>query len=279
VEGLGVSLPMGLPARAFYFLMRISPPAIRSRMWKRLYQRMAKSQTDPRFRFMNYGYVDDFPVSLLEEDEQDRLFIQLYEMNVRDSSLKGKQVLEIGSGRGGGASWIAKTYSPEKLVAVDYSGEAVKLCSNWYSNQDNLEFLEGNAEILPFNDESFHIVYNVESSHCYGDIPAFLREAFRVLIAGGKLCWTDMRDQSTMDKMEAQFIQAGFVIESCRDVTGNVIDALNLIEQDRKRMIHQSAPKSLRKSFETFGGVPGTPIYESLKSGRIKYFRYLLSKS
>ena len=103
---------------------------------------MAKSQTDPRFRFMNYGYVDDFPVSLLEEDEQDRLFIQLYEMNVRDSSLKGKQVLEIGSGRGGGASWIAKTYSPEKLVAVDYSGESVKLCSNWYSNLENLEFLD-----------------------------------------------------------------------------------------------------------------------------------------
>tara|TARA_Y100001934_G_scaffold282524_1_gene396682 strand:- start:2347 stop:3159 length:813 start_codon:yes stop_codon:yes gene_type:complete len=269
---------MGLPARAFYLLMRIAPPRIRSRMWNRLYQRMAKSQTDPTFRFMNYGYIDDFEVNLDEEDEKDRLFIQLYEMNVRDVSLKDKHVLEVGSGRGGGASWIAKTFSPERLVAVDYSGEAVKLCSNWYSSQENLEFITGNAEMLPLPDESFHIVYNVESSHCYGDIPKFLSEAFRVLIPGGNLCWTDMRDQSTMENMEAQFTEAGFVVETSRDVTGNVIDALNLIEEDRKMMIRKSAPRSLRKSFETFGGVPGTPIYEALKSGRIKYFRYLLSK-
>jgi hypothetical protein len=43
-------------------------------------------------------------------------------------------------------------------------------------------------------------------------------------------------------------------------------------------MIRQSSPASLRKSFETFGGVPGTPVYEALKSGKIQYFRYLLSK-
>jgi len=61
-------------------------------------------------------------------------------------------------------------------------------------------------------------------------------------------------------------------------VTKNVVDALDLIDEGRREMIRQSSPASLRKSFETFGGVPGTPVYEALKSGKIQYFRYLLSK-
>ena len=121
-------------------------------------------------------------------------------------------------------------------------------------------------------------MYNVESSHCYADIPAFISEVFRVLKSGGKFCWTDMRDKKTMEKMHQNFVQAGFTIESWTDVTENVVSALDIIDEGRREMIRQSAPPSLRRSFETFGGVPGTPIYEALKSGRIQYFRYLLCK-
>mgnify|MGYP003316586773 FL=1 len=87
-----------------------------------------------------------------------------------------------------------------------------------------------------------------------------------------------MRDKKTMEKMHQIFVQAGFTIESWTDVTENVVDALDIIDEGRREMSRQSAPPSLRKSFETFGGVPGTPVYEALKSGRIQYFRYLLYK-
>lgn len=239
---------------------------------------MARSQKDPGFRFMNYGFSDDSDLQLSEADEPDRLFIQLYNMNIRDVEIEGKEVLEIGSGRGGGASWIARTYNPKSLVALDYSEEAVKLSKNLFTIQDNLEFKVGNAQDLPLSDDSFDIVYNVESSHCYANIPEFLKEVFRVLKPNGKFCWTDMRDSGTMKEMHDQFTQVGFNIESRADVTKNVIKALNLIDEGRRNMIRKSAPASLRKSFETFGGVPGTPIYEALKSGKIQYFRYLLSK-
>ena len=78
--------------------------------------------------------------------------------------------------------------------------------------------------------------------------------------------------------MHEQFLESGFSIESRADVTDNVVDALDMIDEGRREMIRQSSPASLRKSFETFGGVPGTPIYEALKNGKIQYFRYLLSK-
>ena len=278
VEGVGASLAMGLPARAFYTVMRLVPSGIRMRMWRGLYQRMARSQTDPSFRFMNYGFTDGTQLELLEGDETDRLFIQLYNMNIRDVDMGGQEVLEVGSGRGGGASWIARTYHPKSLVAVDYSAEAVALSQEWFSDQANLEFREGNAQDLPLPDESFDVVYNVESSHCYANIPDFLSEVFRVLRPGGRFCWTDMRDTRTMEGMHEQFLEAGFSIESRADVTENVVAALDMIDEGRREMIRQSSPASLRKSFETFGGVPGTPIYEALKGGKIQYFRYLLSK-
>ncbi|MAS88469.1 MAG: methyltransferase type 11 [Euryarchaeota archaeon] len=278
VEGIGANLAMGFPARVFYTVMRFVPSGFRMRMWRGLYQRIARSQTDPSFRFMNYGFTDEAELQLSEGDESNRLFIQLYNMNIKDVEIEGKEVLEIGSGRGGGASWIARTYNPKSLLAVDYSAEAVRLSQGWFAEQENLEFKEGNAQDLSLPDDSFDIAYNVESSHCYANIPDFLKEVFRVLRPGGKFCWTDMRDSRTMEKMHGQFLETGFSIESRADVTKNVTDALNLIDEERREMIRQSAPASLRKSFETFGGVPGTPIFEALKSGKIQYFRYLLCK-
>ena len=278
VEGIGAYLSTGIPARIFYSVMRLAPPRVRMRMWRGLYQRMAKSQKDSNFRFMNYGFTDGDELELSPEDEEDRLFIQLYNMNIRDVEIEGKEVLEVGSGRGGGASWISRKYNPKSLIAVDYSDEAVSLSKGWFSDQDNLEFRVGNAQQLPFPEQSFDIVYNVESSHCYADIPTFISEVFRVLKIGGKFCWTDMRDKKAMEKMHHNFAQAGFIIETWTDVTENVVDALDIIDEGRREMIRQRAPPSLRRSFETFGGVPGTPVYEALKSGRIQYYRYLLCK-
>ena len=278
VEDVGAILPMGIPARIFYIAMRLSPPSIRSRMWKALYQKMANSESDSEFRFMNYGFIDECPIKLEESDEPDRMFIQLYHMNVRDIELFDKDVLEIGSGRGGGASWIAKSMNPKSLVAIDYSGHAIKLCKDWYAEQENLTFIEGNAEKIPLESESFDIVYNVESSHCYANVPAFLKEASRVLKPGGFFCWTDIRDRETMSEMEKQFLDSGFKIESKEEITDNVVAALRKIEKGRRKQIQDKAPTFLRKSFETFGGVPVTPVFESFNNGKLNYFRYLLSK-
>ena len=180
----GVSLRLGLPARIFATMLMIFPGKVGDRMWRWWYQRLAKAKAWGDFGFMNYGFIDEDQPVLEPEDESDRLFIQLYHMNIRDVELSGKQVLEVGSGRGGGAHWVARTYAPKRLTALDYSAAAVKLCTRMYGRQQNLEFVEGNAMKLPFEDNSFDVLYNVESSHCYSDMAAFIHEAFRVLRPG-----------------------------------------------------------------------------------------------
>ena len=57
-----------------------------------------------------------------------------------------------------------------------------------------LDFIEGNAEHLPFPDESFDAVINIESSHTYPHFSRFLTEVARVLRPGGHFLYTDVRN-------------------------------------------------------------------------------------
>jgi len=269
---------MGLPARAFVIMLRMAPGGIQNRMWKWWYQKMAKANDDSAFRFMNYGFEDGKGPELEDVDEPNRMFIQLYSMNIRGVDIEGKQVLEVGSGRGGGASWIAKTHSPTKLIGVDFSAKAVGHCKQWYADQTNLEFIEGNAQSLPFEDETFDVVYNVESSHCYGDMSAFVSQAYRVLKPGGMFCWTDLRDSKTMDTLPSVFKSKGFEIVESADVVQEVICALDEINEAKMKAIEEQVPQSVRRSFETFAGIKGTPVYEGFVSGSMAYHRHLMRK-
>ena len=278
MESIGDKMSMGIPARIFATLLKISPSSIQNRLWKWWYQRISKAHNKVEFRFMNYGYIDSEIPELDSSDEAYRLFIQLYHMNIRDVSLENKEVLEVGSGRGGGASWVAKTMKPSSLIGLDFSREAVSLCNKWYE-QENLDFREGNAQDLPFQNNSFDVVYNVESSHCYGDMSKFVSEVFRVLKNGGSFCWTDFRDEETMEKTEKIFTNSGFSIVSKKEITQEVIQALDMINDTKKERISKLVPRIIRRSFETFAGVQGTPVYESFKSGKLRYYRYQLIKN
>jgi ubiquinone/menaquinone biosynthesis C-methylase UbiE len=278
MENIGVKMKTGIPARIFATLLKFSPASLQNRLWKWWYQKLSKSHNKKDFRFMNYGFIDNSPPTLTTEDEPYRLFIQLYYMNIKNVELNEREVLEVGSGRGGGASWIAKSMQPSSLTGVDFSGEAVSLCNNWYKNQNNLTFIEGNAEDLPFSDSSFDVVYNVESSHCYGNVSKFVEEAYRVLRDGGSFCWTDFRDDKTMELTEQIFLDAGFNIVSKKDITQEVLDALDSINDAKKERISELVPKSIRRSFETFAGVQGTPVYEAFKNQKLKYFCFQMSK-
>ena len=241
-------------------------------MWKWWYQRLAKAHGRADFRFMNYGYKDGKELKLLKEDEPNRLFIQLYNMNIRDVDLKGKEVVEVGSGRGGGASWIAKTYNPKSLMAFDFSKDAVGLASNWYSSQKNLSFKIGNAEDLPLKDNSKDIIYNVESSHCYGNVKAFVKEVYRSLKAGGNFCWTDFRDKESMEKLNEIFLKAGFEIVSKKEITKEVLDALDDINDTKVKGINESVPMGMKKALR-----PLLEFKELLFMRRLKLETYIIT--
>lgn len=64
--------------------------------------------------FMNWGYEEDPPMALPLDaaDEPGRYAIQLYHRVANQTDLAGKNVLEVGCGHGGGASYLVRTLRP-----------------------------------------------------------------------------------------------------------------------------------------------------------------------
>ena len=127
--------------------------------------------------FLNYGYEEDPPMALplAASDEPNRFFIQQYHRTATQADLSGKRVLEVGCGHGGGASYLMRTLHPASYTGLDLNPAAIALCRRTH-HLGGLDFVRGDAENLPFADQFFDAVINVESSHCYPRFPRFLSE-------------------------------------------------------------------------------------------------------
>lgn len=230
--------------------------------------------------YMNYGYLDTAfeaePLDVPPIIETSRMSIQLYHRVATQAELAGKDVLEVGCGRGGGASWIAGL-GPRRMVGVDLSPMAIEFCRRAHV-RDNLEFLVGDAGALPFADRSFDVVVNVESSHCYPSMDRFLSEVRRVLRPGGVFAWTDARFDDQLVELEQAFARSGLTLVDQRDISGNVVAALDKAAPTRLPHIEATVPAPLRSLVRSTLAMPGTMVYDALTTGRLRYLCKLLRR-
>lgn len=267
-------------AKLFIALCRISPH-LRRLAWKQWYQSLAGYYQRKDWSFMNYGYAPLDPhaekLKLDDADEPNRYSIQLYHHVANAVNLKDLDVLEVGSGRGGGSYYIKCYLEPKTVVGVDYSEKAVAFCNDSYSI-DGLSFITGDAESLPFEDNSFDVVVNVESSHCYGSMDAFLMEVKRVLRQGGYFLYADLRGKDKMDTLYKQLRRSGMSVIKETNITSNVSEALNLDNKRKMMLIQQAVPKLLLNTFQEFAGVKGSTIDEGLRTERVIYQSFVVRK-
>jgi len=263
--------------RFLYWFIR-STPTTKRWFWKKWYTIFASKALNPDFRFMNYGYYDEgFKPQLNSTDEKERYPIQLYHHVATQINLEKKLILEVGSGRGGGADYIAKNLKPEKITGLDISETAVKLCNSLY-DVENLNFVAGDSENLPFPNECFDVVINVESSHCYGSMKSFLNEVMRVLRPGGYFLFCDLRETTDLEELFDQFNESELKLIQHRNITKNIIDALNEMSPKRLKAIEHSVPDFLKKTFKSYAGVKGSAIYDSFINGTFLYLSACLKK-
>ncbi len=265
----------------FLSLMKLSPRTQKA-FWKWWYQRLAKSGHEEEWSFMNYGFEDKDPSKntvLEEKDEANRMFIQLYDTAVSAIPINGLKVLEIGSGRGGGAAFVYHYHKPEAMVGLDYSQNAVDLASNKYNDSKTLTFTQGDAEKLDFSDESFDAVINVESSHCYGDPELFFKEVKRVLKPGGWFSWVDFRPKEKVSETMKMLDLPGWECKTERIISPDVVRALDSLHDRKMKMISQHVPFLLRGSFREFSGVKGSKIHKAFSNGDIVYLAKTFQKN
>ncbi len=154
--------------------------------------------------FFNYGYEETPPlgIALDDFDEPHRFFVQLYHRTAAQVDLSDKRVLEASCGHGGGASYLTRTCKPASYTGLDLNPAGIEFCQHRH-RLPGLDFVHGDAQNLPFADQSFDAVLNVEASHLYPDFSRFLAEVARVLRPGGHFLYADFRRRRDIAEWEA----------------------------------------------------------------------------
>jgi len=228
--------------------------------------------------FMNYGYSkDNFKIELEETDEKNRYSIQLYHLVATGADIKGKDILEIGCGRGGGLSYINRHFAPNSAIGIDLNKKAIDFCVKKYTNK-KIKFFQGDSQKLNFDDNAFDVVINIESSHRYPNVGLFLSEVYRVLKPEGVLLFADFGSQYDLRKLNRQFKNLNFKRLKNNIITENVLEALKLSTPNREELVRKLLPKFLQNLGRNFAATEGTTTYNKFLNGEYEYFFYVLSK-
>ena len=157
-----------------------------------------------------------------------------------------ERLLDIGSGIGGPARWIAAKFGC-RVTGVDLTPEfcaAAEALNAVTGLADRVTFLNGSALDLPVPDGAFDAAYSQNVIMNIADKRRFYREAFRALRAGGRLAlsnlcagakgdpyypvpWATTAETSflaTQDEMRADLAAAGFEIAHFEDTTAAAVE-------------------------------------------------------
>ena len=267
--------------RSFFYVVNASPKG-RKLVFRWLFEYLARRHAHLKtWTQMNYGFAAGpgagHTIALAARDEPERYCHQLYHHAVHGHDLSGKDVVEVSSGRGGGAAFVHRYFGAATLTGVDLAQHAVDFCRQMH-RASGLRFLQGDAEDLPLFDASADAIVNIEASFCYGSIDQFFAEVRRVLRPGGLFFYADLRHTSELERLSLALRRSGLVVLEAEDITDNVLRALELDAARRAAVSEMNVPWFFRHAIRTFAGAPGTRIPTLLQTGEMRYFRYVLGK-
>jgi ubiquinone/menaquinone biosynthesis C-methylase UbiE len=272
--------PKALDRIGVGLVYRIGSTALYKRVFKYWYPYMTRRLVQQEdVVFLNWGYEEEPPlgIPLGESDEPNRYSIQLYHQTATQVDLSGKKVLECSSGHGGGASYITRTLHPASYTGLDFNADGVAFCQKRHK-LPGLEFVQGDAQNLPFPDESFDAVINVEASHIYPDFERFVSEVARVLRPGGHFLHADFRNRDSFPEWDTALGKPRLRIVSEKNISEQVLRGLRLNSPRSEDLINRNLPFFLRRFGREFAVVDGSWFYKDLENGEIEYRSYCLTK-
>lgn len=155
---------------------------------------------------MHYGYWDKDT-----KNHSESLLHMNRALSKKLTIKPGDKILDAGCGIGGSSIWLAKHFDVE-ITAITLTASQVERAQDYAKKngvEDQIEFKEADYCNTPFADETFDIVWGLESI-CYAvDKQDFVKEAYRVLRKGGQIVVADgfaLKDDFTPE--EWGYIQA-----------------------------------------------------------------------
>jgi len=252
---------------------------IRKSIWRFWYPFLTRRLRGESVFFLNYAFEEEPPmgIPLAPTDEPNRACVQLYHHVAAQAPLRGKEVLEVSCGHGGGAAYVARTFEPRSYTALDLNPAAIRFCQE-HHRREGLMFRQGDAEHLPFEANTFDAVVNVEASHCYPDFSRFLAEVARVLKPGGHFLYADFRFADGFAQWEEALATCPLKIQQMRTINAEVLRGMDRNSARSLALIDRHLPKFLHGLGRDFAGVQGSRIYHALVSGELTYRSYCLGK-
>jgi len=229
--------------------------------------------------FLNWGYDDKGErIPLTKKDEPNRYPIQLYHSLVKDVELNGKHIVEVGCGRGGGLSYITRTFGPASALGIDIEKKAADF-GNAHYGINVMRFMQGDAQNLPLKDESCDVVINVESSHRYPEMGKFLSHVYRILKPGGYFLITDFRRAEDMPAFWSLINSFDFTLLAQKKINEQVVRSLSRDDNRRVELVNKYVPGFLKKPVYNFAGVKDTQTFKLIQTGELEYFMLALKKN
>jgi len=240
--------------------------------WKSFYNLLSRRLEDVGVAdssyFLNYGYVpvdsSDESAFAIRPGTFNANSVRLVFEVIGSVDLNDRTVAEIGCGRGGNAALVAEKFSAQ-VIGIDMSSEAIAFCSKTHVRRP-IDFRVGDALNLPLSDGSCDAILNVESSHSYGNLPKFLSEVRRICRPGGWFLHTDFLSPEDWDQVRMRLQRSGFVTESDRDITANV-----LASRDQASDTWAEVYGDGNSRVANFLALPRSAIYEQMRAGLLEY--------
>src|SRR6516164_10959163 len=125
-------------------------------------------------------------------EEMEAHHISITEQTLSLMELKpGDRVLDVGCGAGWASRLMAKEVAngnkPGQVVGIDVADEMIRRARAGSVDFDNVMFVVGSAQQIPWEENFFDKVLSVESFYYYADQERALAELFRVIAPKGKL--------------------------------------------------------------------------------------------
>lgn len=226
--------------------------------------------------FLNYGYVPtgkEQHAVIEPDDVWNRNSVKLLLEAVGRTAIREREVIDIGCGRGGNIAALHKYFKPQSMVGLDICPANIAFC-NAKSRLTDSFYLVGDAENIPFADESFDVVLNMESAHAYPNRARFYEEVYRIMRHGGVFLYTELMLEEQVVQNVRLLEEAGLSVIRNQDVTANVL--LSCDENAKQRIgtqgiaNHANASKKIG-DINDFIALPGSKKYEEMKAGKRQY--------
>jgi len=141
--------------------------------------------------------------------------------------LRGKSVLSLGCGSGMDSHSL-KRQGASRSVGIDLSKKLIQIAK---LEHPDCEFVVGNMEQLPFNNEEFDLVYSSFALHYLPSYEKALKEAFRVLKPAGVIIFSAGHPlgpsmESVISNNEVQDMRLGILkdrVAKTKKVFGNYL--------------------------------------------------------